>query len=115
MSLRDHILGVSDAQVQRLEVPEWGTVVHLRTWTAGERAKFQKFYADTKDSPDFASRLPAVLAVSSVCDEHGNQQFTQDDVEALMGKRASALDRIAEAVLKLNGIGADAVEDAKKN
>ncbi len=40
MSLRDDILAISDSKVSELFVPEWDKIVHIRTLTGAERARF---------------------------------------------------------------------------
>lgn len=111
MNLKDLILNKQDKKLTPLTVEEWGVTVHLRTWSGSERAKFQDWYKTQTDM----GKLLGMLCAMSVCDEAGNRLFTEADVDALNEKSVTALDAVAAAVLALNGITPDAVEQAKND
>ena len=59
--------------------------------------------------------LPAVagIVILGACDEEGKRLFTQQDGKALSALPASALGKIAKAVLEHNGLTGGADEAAK--
>lgn len=103
MSLRDDILGLDDAKIIPLEVPEWSRTVHLRVLSGAERDRFESSCAaDPKTGRKQVLNLRARFAVMVLCDEKGQRIFTDADAEALGKKSSSALSRIMEAAGKLN-------------
>lgn len=115
MDLRQHILNVDDKKVIPLEVPEWKTTVHLRAWTAGERASIQRAWREADKTGKGFESLSARVAVISLCDESGVKLFTDEHIPALQNKCASALELILNSALELNGLSGEAVAEAKKD
>ncbi|CEF48254.1 unnamed protein product [uncultured bacterium] len=109
MSLREDILGVDDAEVEPLEIPEWNLTVYLRIMTARERDRFEEL----QRGQGFAD-IRARMAAACICDESGELAFTEADIPALAKKSSVALDRIFAAAIRLNRIGRDDVEELKK-
>lgn len=114
MGLREEILAKNDRRVEPVDVPEWDQTVYVRSLSGTERAKLMQFVK--KEDVLTMAMSPIHLVVMSCCDEHGNRLFTDEDFDALADHDANALDRIASAATKLNGLHSDeAVEEAKKN
>jgi len=61
------------------------------------------------------AKLRARLASQLICDDQGKSIFTQNDVEALGKKNASALNKIFERVMTLNLVTNDDIESLSKN
>ena len=59
--------------------------------------------------------MPTLMVMLCACDDKGNRLFTKDDFEALKGKSKEVNQRIADAAIKLNKMGADDVEAEAKN
>lgn len=110
MLTRDQILAADDLKRQAVAVPEWGGDVYVRMLTGGERDAFE-VSAELKDRKNIRAKLLSL----TVCDEAGVRLFTDADILALTGKSAAALERLFEAAMKLNRIGAKDVEELEKN
>lgn len=109
---KDAILGADDIKTEDIEVPEWGGSVRVAVMSGAARDRFMELNTG-KDIP--ASLFQARLLASTVVDESGGLLFSVDDVEALRNKSRTALDTLSEAAMRLNGLKAEAVEDAAKN
>lgn len=94
-------------------IPEWGedVGVRVRGLSQAQRSEWNSYLLD-KDGPDAVS----LLVVLGAIDENGNQLYKQvQDVDAVLPLRADVVDRIADAVGSLSGLGGKAVEEAKKD
>lgn len=111
------ILGCHDMRIKTVEVPEWGGSVRLRSLTGAERDAFEALLVkdiDGKRVPDLAN-LRAKLLAATIVDEEDRQIFSAGDIASLGKKSAVALDRVFNVAQRLNGMSADAVEEAAKN
>lgn len=108
------ILGVEDLKHEDVPVPQWGGTVRVRMMTGAERDEFRSAIANEegKSSP---GQVSAALLVATCIDETGARLFSAEDIDALKEKSAAALDVLAEASMRLNGLGGNAVSDAGKN
>lgn len=107
---RDAILAAEDLPHVDVAVPEWGGTVRVRAMTGAERDAFSEQLRDA-EGKQYPIRLVAACAV----DEAGKKIFWPQDVAELERKSAVALDRVATAAQRLNGVGQAAVEAAEKN
>ncbi len=107
------ILGASDLPHEDVAVPAWGGSVRVRTMTGAERDEFRSTIASEDGVP--VGKFSAALLAATCIDEAGKRLFSMDDMEALQAKSASSLDAPAAVAMRLNGLGATAVEDAAKN
>ena len=114
---KSEILECQDMRIKVVEVPEWGGSVRLRSLTGAERDTFEATLVkevDGKRVPDMEN-LRAKLLAATIVDEDDRQIFNVYDLAALGRKSAVALDRVFAVAQRLNGMSADAVEDAVKN
>lgn len=111
--IRD-ILKINDVETVPVEVPEWKTTVHVRTLSGDDRAQLTAVMKQL-EKQNRLSDLATHTVILACCEPNGERCFSKDDFGALNGKSAKALERIAAAAMKLNGMAEDAVEDAKKN
>lgn len=111
---RDAILTAQDLTHEDVPVPEWGGTVRVRTLTGAERDTLGASMVDADGNPDLAGYRVRLVA-ASVVDEAGARLFGAADAAALGAKSAIALDRVAAAVERINGMGVEAVEAAEKN
>lgn len=112
---RDQILQSNDLATEDVTVPAWGGTVRVRAMTGRERDAFsESLTRDESGNADFTDYRAKLVAKCAV-DESGVQIFTEDDVIALGGKNAFALAAVFEVADRLNRIGAEAIEDARKN
>lgn len=116
---KDQILKADDFKTQAVDVPEWGGNVYVKTLSAQDRDKYESDwyryretrFGDTKNTMHFR----AFLVARTACDEEGKLLFADGDVEALAGKSGSAVARIADAAILLNGLFGSTREDDAKN
>jgi hypothetical protein len=114
MLTRDQILKLKDRKTETVKVPEWGGEVLVATMSGADRDAFEAGII-TADGKPSLQNMRAKLAAACVVDEAGNRLFKPADIEALGGKSASALDRIAKVAQRLNKLGDAELEDLKGN
>lgn len=102
---RDAILAFEDTNIGRVEVKEFGGEVCVATLTAEEADQIRKL---PEDVPSNVS-----LVILGACDEGGKRLFKKGDAGALGKKPSKALTTIANAVLRHNGLLAEAADEAK--
>lgn len=116
MLTKETILTADDLPRVKVVVPEWGGLeVYVRTMTGAERDRWEIETVPARQKAKDHTNIRAMIAALTLCDEHGNLLFTQDDVEALGRKSAAALDRVVEAASKLNRFTDKDVEELEKN
>jgi len=94
---REQILEADDLKSEEIPVPEWGGSVLVRPMSGSERDAFEARYAKVGKQ-----NIRAASAAASICDENGQAIFSVSDIEALGKKSAAALDRVADAALRLS-------------
>lgn len=112
--LKNQIFKAQDVKLEAVEVPEWGVTLHVKTLSGAERAKLRSI-SDALSKSGRESEADTHLLILSACDAQGNKVFNDNDFTALNEKNASVITRVAMAALKVNGLGEQAVEEAKKN
>lgn len=119
MSLRDSILALQDLQTQRVDVPEWGQSLTVRTLTAAELDDYEASIivggdGDSRAKPSLAN-VRAKLVVRCVVDDGGNRVFADGDAAELGKKSSKAIDRLYAVAAKLNGRTPGDVKELAKN
>ena len=115
MSLtKEQILNSQDLTKEKIEVPEWGGVIFVRTMTGAERDSFEQGIVNDDRTANL-SNIRAKLCALTVIDEEGKRIFTDDDVKGIGEKSSLVLDRVFQVAQKLNGISPADVEDLAKN
>ncbi len=76
--------------------------LHLMPWGSAERQAFQAEHRERG-----AAALYERLFLTSVCDAAGRLLFGPGDVDAVSALDGAALERVAERVLRLNGLVGD--------
>jgi hypothetical protein len=113
------ILQVKDQRIERVEIPEWGGAVFVRSITAAERGQIEADAARYKDSKgkdeSFARTFTLKFAVMGLCDENGVRLFDNGDVSELAKKNAAAIARVAEVAQRLSGFTKQDLEVMEKN
>lgn len=113
---RDAIIGIKDLKTERVEVPEWGGYVFVKTLTGRERDAFEAETMKTKKGQkpgegnyeNFRARFVALTMV----DENGAQIFTTRQEIAVLGtKSVAALQRVFNKAQELNGMSEEDVDD----
>ena len=110
---RDAILGAGDLPTEKVDVPEWGGHVFVRSMTGAERDAWEmKIH---KNGPENISNLRASLLVLTLVDAKGERLFSDKDVDALGGKSAGVITKLFDVAQRLNSLSSDDVEELAKN
>ena len=109
------IKDAEDKKTEKIDVPEWGGIVFVRTLTGRERdiieSSIYQASKDNRTSDDVRARLVASAAV----DGDGKRLFTEKDISWLNEKSAVALNRVADAARRLAGMMPESISDSEKN
>ena len=110
---KNKILGANDLPREKVFVPEWAdgdqeAYVIVRALTAKEQDDFDtlifKGKMDEANTPEIdTTNYRAKRAIFCLCDDEGQALFTLEDLPALSGKSAKAMQRVLEADQRLNG------------
>lgn len=110
MLTREQILAKrQDLPRETVEIDGLGQVC-IRTMTATERGKL----IEAQKKLNGADAMP-LLAAASLCDESGALLFTAEHLPMLGELPAKTLDAIGLHAMRINGMNAEAVDDAKKD
>lgn len=120
------IIGAKDLVDERVEVPEWGGDVILRSLSALDREEVEaetteietKF--DEKGAIRFVPHLNPVRArakflARAIVDEDGNRIFDEKQLEGLAKKAEGPLDRLYRRARELSAVALPDAEAAEKN
>lgn len=110
---KQQILEASDLKKEKVEVPEWGGYVFVRTLTGAEFDQYERSIIEGRKVN--LSNVRAKLASRTIVDDDGKRLFTEAEAKALGGKSAKALDRVYDVAARLNGVGPKDVEELVKN
>jgi len=94
------------------DVPEWGSSVYLRNPTASQR-DFWEIYLGNAGGKNTVFR--AKLAQMLLCDEKGNQLFSDAEVDQVGKLDAKGLDRIFLQGNKMMAVREEEVARIEKN
>lgn len=111
---RDDILSVNDLKRERLEVPEWGGEVLLRTLTGAQRDAFEASMVKNKNGRQVSNYENARAKLVALCliDEEGRQLFrATKEIEMLGQKSVAALQRVYNKCMEMNGMTDEDVEE----
>lgn len=113
---KEAILAAADTPTERVNVPEWGGAVYVRTLPGYERDSFEQACQDAQRGKRInIVGLKARLVIQSVCGEDGKPLFSMLDAEALNRKSSRVIDRLFKVAQKLNGLTQEDVEELAKN
>ena len=96
----------------KLDVPEWGGQVRIRTMKAKDRAQLEHMATQRKD--DYRG-LKERLVIMTVLNGDGGLMFTEADFTALGEQSSKVIDRIASVAMELNGMTDKDAEDLVGN
>ena len=113
------ILQARDEEIERVEVPEWGGAVFVRSIAASGRGQIEAAAARYKDSKgkdeSFARTFTVRLVALSLCDERGERLFSDGEISELQKKNGRVISRIAEVSQRLSGFTKQDLEEMEKN
>ncbi len=108
------ILSADDLVTERVAVPEWGGEVIVAVMSAADRDLLELSVPDSGTKKERFANLRARTVALTAVDEQGQRLFTMEDVEALGKKSCRALRRLYNVASRLNGLGAEEVEELIK-
>ena len=108
---KDAILAADDLPRETVIIPEWGGEVLVRTMSGTDRDAFE---ASLLEKDGRMENVRARLVALTLCDLQGDRLFNDSEIAALGRKSARALDRVFSVAQRLNGIGVEQVDAAKK-
>lgn len=112
---KEQIFAANDLKTEKVNIPEWGGDVFVKTLTGAERDKFEKTIFNIDTNKRTFENMRAKLVVAVTVDKDGNQIFTEEDIPALGKKSSHALDLIFDVGQRLSGITKEDVDDMTKN
>lgn len=113
---REAILGAADLPTSDVEVKQWGGTVRIRSLTGTQRDQFEADVLGARREGHVSpGNVRARYVSMCVVDAEGNNIFSAADIEALGHKSAAALDTVYQAVLSLNALSDDDVEELAGN
>lgn len=103
---KETILGVADAQIVSVPVPEWDLVVYVRGLTGTDRDAFETWVADRREKAGHTGLrgVRARLCVLTIVDKEGNRLFADADEEQLGKKSGKVLDRLWQVAMRVSGL-----------
>lgn len=104
---RDNILAANDTKIKKVDVPEWGGEVYVKSLTGSQR--------DSLTNIPREQMFIKMLVLSLVDEEGKSLGFTDADIPALEEKNIGVLARVFQVACSLNGMTAEAVKEAAKN
>jgi len=114
---RAEILAVDDKTTEIVPVPEWGGAVRIKALNGKERDAWEESIVIKGKKGSFevnSRRLRTKLIAVSAVDENGALLFSEDDVDALAGKSAAALERVFKAAQRLSGLSEEDIKEAEE-
>lgn len=113
---RDAILGIDDHSYRDVDVPEWGGTLRIRTLSGEEHEQFVQDLGlldegKASGAAILGRQARARLIYLAAVDAQGHRLFShEDDIARLQGKNTDVLMRVCQAIMDLNGMGAEAAE-----
>ena len=114
MDIKNAILSSKTKRIQKVDVPEWGTPVFMRTMTAGERDAWELAWLD-KQGKGGVANFRSVFLVKCLCDEDGTRLFSDGEVEQLAAQDSRVINRLFEIAREQNGLTTEQVDELAKN
>jgi hypothetical protein len=114
MLKREEILSKSSLKKEVLTIKEWGGDVIVSEMSGSMRDAWEQAITE-KDSLGKLVSPRAKLIAFTVVDEEGNRVFKDGDIESIGKISSKILEKILIVAMRLNSLGADEIDSAKKN
>jgi hypothetical protein len=108
------ILAADDLPREKVECPEWGGHLYIRTLTGKERDAFEASVVGKGSSTNLVNVRARLVALAG-CNDAGEPIFTAAQVDALGDKSAAALSRCFDVASRLNHLSNRDIEELEKN
>lgn len=114
---KDAIKAMKDVKIERVDVPEWGGFVFVKTMTGPERDRWELANVAGKGKLKKFSfeNVRAITAAHTICDKDGKLLFTPEEVVILEQRSGVALNRVWEKASKLNGLTSEEIDELVGN
>ena len=104
---KDQILAAAKRDITTVHVPALGGDVCVRPLSGAEASEVYAACSDRKG-------ITEAIFARSLCDDQGNRLFEVSETAALLDKPYNALTPLMEAAMRINLVGIEAQDDAKK-
>ena len=111
---REEILAKTSLKIEAVTIEDWGGEVLVSEMSGTSRDAWEQSIRE-KDASGKIVSPRAKLITFTVVDEKGDRIFKDSDIEAIGKLSSSSLEKICIAAMRLNGLGADEIDKAKKN
>lgn len=111
-SIRETIFAANDIKSEKVEVPEWGVSVEVRSMTALDRTRLQGNATDGSGKVNMTAFMSEAVIASVFDPETGLPVFEQKDRDALLTKNGAVVERLAQKALNMSGMEAESVDKA---
>ena len=102
---RDAIKAAVDTKIEKVDVPEWGGEVCIKTLTGTERDAFEDGYAEQK-MKNFRARFLAL----ALCDDKGERLYGDDGAAELGQKSSAVINRLFDKAWAVNALRPEDVD-----
>jgi hypothetical protein len=104
---KDQILAAAKRDITTVHVPALGGDVCVRPLSGAEASEVYATCTDRRS-------ITEAIVARSLCDADGNRLFETSETAALFDKPYNALTPLMEAAMRINLVGVEAQDDAKK-
>lgn len=104
------IIAAKDVRIEKINVPEWGGDVFIKTLSGTDRDAFEDAYSREK-MKNFRARF----LVMTLCDEKGGRLFDDAEIEEVGKKSSIVLNRLFDKAWSFNAFTAVEVEELGKD
>ena len=99
MLTREMILNKDDRKTKKIDVPEWGGEITIRSLSAKDRADYIDAIMADGGKIIYKNITPVLVILGTI-----DPKFEKADIEMLQQKDGSVLDKLAEEIVSLSGI-----------
>jgi hypothetical protein len=114
MLKREDILLKTSLKSEVLTIKEWGGDIIVSEMSGTSRDAWEQSLRSKDDTGRIISPR-AKLVAFTVIDDKGNRIFKDEDIDLIGKLSSSSLEEVCAVAMRLNGLGANDVEEAKKN
>ena len=116
MNLREKILAADDIASETVHVKEWDVDVLVKGMSAGERITLmQAAFDQTTQQVNMSIVFPDVVVKCAYDPKTDMPIFSEADKAAILGKGSAPVETLANAGLRLSGIGKAEQDDSGKD
>ena len=111
---REEILSKVSLKKETVLVEEWGGEVLVSEMSGASRDAWEQAIRE-KDANGGLVSPRAKLVAHTVVDDNGERLFQDEDLKTIGKLSSSALERVCDVAMRLNGLGSEEITKSKKN